>query len=111
MRPASLPALFNPWVLNRQQMKPDDEFLADNLTNYQVSKMAKLKLEYIWRDGYEPVANLRGKTKILEGDPDSLTLEDCGSMMIACLACSIKVSLRPACDSRPPYTTARRIPM
>jgi glutamine synthetase len=38
--------------------------------------MAKLKLEYIWLDGYEPVANLRGKTKILEGDPDKLTLED-----------------------------------
>jgi glutamine synthetase len=38
--------------------------------------MAKLKLEYIWLDGYEPVANLRGKTKIFEGDPDKLTLED-----------------------------------
>ena len=39
--------------------------------------MAKLKLEYIWLDGYTPVANLRGKTKIQEGDPDSLTLADC----------------------------------
>lgn len=39
--------------------------------------MAKLKLEYIWLDGYEPVANLRGKTKIIDGDPASLTLEDC----------------------------------
>ncbi|MEM7699604.1 MAG: glutamine synthetase, partial [Verrucomicrobiota bacterium] len=38
--------------------------------------MAKLKLEYLWLDGYEPVANLRGKTKILDGDPDSLTLAD-----------------------------------
>jgi len=38
--------------------------------------MAKLKLEYLWLDGYEPVANLRGKTKILEGDPDSLSLGD-----------------------------------
>lgn len=38
--------------------------------------MAKLKLEYLWLDGYEPVANLRGKTKIMEGDPDSLTLAD-----------------------------------
>ncbi len=39
--------------------------------------MAKLKLEYIWLDGYEPVPNLRSKTKILEGDADTLTLEDC----------------------------------
>lgn len=38
--------------------------------------MAKLKLEYIWLDGYEPVANLRSKTKIIEGDPATLTLED-----------------------------------
>ena len=38
--------------------------------------MAKLKLEYIWLDGYTPAANLRGKTKIMEGDPDSLTLAD-----------------------------------
>ena len=38
--------------------------------------MAKLKLEYLWLDGYEPVANLRGKTKIFEGDPDSLSLGD-----------------------------------
>ncbi|HTX20614.1 MAG TPA: glutamine synthetase beta-grasp domain-containing protein [Candidatus Aquilonibacter sp.] len=28
--------------------------------------MAKYKLEYIWLDGYEPVANLRSKTKILD---------------------------------------------
>ena len=28
--------------------------------------MAKFKLEYIWLDGYEPVPNLRGKTKIEE---------------------------------------------
>lgn len=39
--------------------------------------MAKLKLEYIWLDGYEPVANLRGKTKVLEGDPENFSLEDC----------------------------------
>tara|TARA_A100001015_G_scaffold318436_1_gene438324 strand:- start:746 stop:1765 length:1020 start_codon:yes stop_codon:yes gene_type:complete len=39
--------------------------------------MAKLKLEYIWLDGYEPVANLRSKTKIVEGDVDSFSLEDC----------------------------------
>ncbi len=28
--------------------------------------MAKYKLEYIWLDGYKPVANLRGKTQIKE---------------------------------------------
>jgi glutamine synthetase len=28
--------------------------------------MTKYKLEYIWLDGYEPVPNLRGKTKIVE---------------------------------------------
>ncbi|MEI6321714.1 MAG: glutamine synthetase beta-grasp domain-containing protein [bacterium] len=28
--------------------------------------MAKYKLEYIWLDGYEPVANLRGKTLVKE---------------------------------------------
>ncbi len=30
--------------------------------------MAKYKLEYLWLDGYEPVANLRGKTLIKEYD-------------------------------------------
>ncbi len=30
--------------------------------------MAKYKLEYIWLDGYEPVPNLRSKTKIAEFD-------------------------------------------
>src|ERR1700761_9586698 len=38
--------------------------------------MAKLKLEYIWLDGYTPIASLRSKTKIVDGD-DSLKLEDC----------------------------------
>ena len=28
--------------------------------------MAKYKLEYLWLDGYEPVPNLRSKTKIVE---------------------------------------------
>ncbi|MDX6474182.1 MAG: glutamine synthetase, partial [Gaiellaceae bacterium] len=28
--------------------------------------MTKYKLEYIWLDGYEPVPNLRSKTKIVE---------------------------------------------
>jgi glutamine synthetase len=39
--------------------------------------MAKLKLEYLWLDGYKPVPNLRGKTKVADGDPDSYTLADC----------------------------------
>ena len=30
--------------------------------------MAKYKLEYIWLDGYEPVPNLRGKTRVKEFD-------------------------------------------
>lgn len=37
--------------------------------------MAKSKLEYIWIDGYEPTANLRSKTKIV--DDFSGKLEDC----------------------------------
>jgi glutamine synthetase len=39
--------------------------------------MAKLKLEYLWLDGYEPVANIRGKTKIVEGDTATFALSDC----------------------------------
>jgi glutamine synthetase len=35
----------------------------------------KAKLEYIWLDGYEPVPNLRSKTKIVELDEEP-TLED-----------------------------------
>ncbi|OAM89605.1 glutamine synthetase beta-grasp domain-containing protein [Termitidicoccus mucosus] len=38
--------------------------------------MAKLKLEYIWLDGYTPIANLRSKTKIVEGDPAKFALDD-----------------------------------
>jgi glutamine synthetase len=30
--------------------------------------MAKLKLEYMWLDGYCPIANLRSKAKIVELD-------------------------------------------
>lgn len=30
--------------------------------------MAKIKFEYIWRDGYKPEANFRSKTKIIEMD-------------------------------------------
>jgi len=39
--------------------------------------MAKIKLEYIWLDGYAPVAFLRSKTKIVEGDINSFSLDDC----------------------------------
>ncbi len=38
--------------------------------------MAKLKLEYLWLDGYTPIASLRSKTKIVDGDPAKLSLED-----------------------------------
>jgi glutamine synthetase len=38
--------------------------------------MAKIKLEYVWLDGYQPVANLRSKTKLVDGDAGKLTLED-----------------------------------
>ncbi|HEX2100982.1 MAG TPA: glutamine synthetase beta-grasp domain-containing protein [Candidatus Synoicihabitans sp.] len=38
--------------------------------------MAKLKLEYIWLDGYTPVPNMRSKTKIIDGDPAKLSLND-----------------------------------
>jgi glutamine synthetase len=34
----------------------------------EVKTMEKFKLEYIWLDGYEPVPNLRGKTKIVAFD-------------------------------------------
>lgn len=38
--------------------------------------MSKIKLEYIWLDGYQPVAGLRSKTKIIDGDVASLKLAD-----------------------------------
>ncbi len=31
--------------------------------------MAKIKLEYVWLDGYKPTQNLRSKTKIVDLDP------------------------------------------
>ena len=37
--------------------------------------MARYKLEYLWLDGYEPVPNIRGKTKVVEFD-DFPTLEE-----------------------------------
>ena len=47
--------------------------------------MAKYKLEYIWLDGYEPVPNLRGKTKIEEFDelPDARGAARCGASTAA----------------------------
>lgn len=37
--------------------------------------MPKYKLEYIWLDGYQPVPNLRGKTRLSETEPTSI--DDC----------------------------------
>ena len=37
--------------------------------------MSKYKLEYIWLDGYEPVPNLRSKTKIVEFDGEPVLEE------------------------------------
>lgn len=39
--------------------------------------MAKLKLEYVWLDGYEPSPHLRSKTKVVEGDSATFSLADC----------------------------------
>ena len=38
--------------------------------------MAKVKLGYVWLDGYQPEPNLRHKTKIIDHE-GSVTLEDC----------------------------------
>ncbi|SVE35448.1 uncharacterized protein METZ01_LOCUS488302, partial [marine metagenome] len=35
--------------------------------------MSKIKAEYIWIDGYRPTANLRSKTKIVNGAVNQLT--------------------------------------
>jgi glutamine synthetase len=40
--------------------------------------MAKIKLEYIWLDGYTPTQNLRSKTKVEEHDDFKGTLEEIG---------------------------------
>ncbi|MDP0495526.1 MAG: glutamine synthetase beta-grasp domain-containing protein [Verrucomicrobiota bacterium JB024] len=37
--------------------------------------MTKYKLEYIWLDGYQPVPNLRGKTRLADKAPKSI--DDC----------------------------------
>lgn len=41
--------------------------------------MAKLKLEYVWLDGYEPTPHLRSKTKVVEGELATFSLSDCTS--------------------------------
>ncbi len=38
--------------------------------------MAKIKLEYIWLDGYEPTQNLRSKTKVEDHDDFQGTIEE-----------------------------------
>ncbi|MGB0896802.1 MAG: glutamine synthetase beta-grasp domain-containing protein, partial [Flavobacteriaceae bacterium] len=38
--------------------------------------MAKIKLEYIWLDGYKPTQNLRSKTKVEEHENFQGTLEE-----------------------------------
>ena len=40
--------------------------------------MAKVKLEYIWLDGYKPTQHLRSKTKVEEHDDFKGTLEEIG---------------------------------
>jgi glutamine synthetase len=40
--------------------------------------MAKIKLEYIWLDGYKPTQNLRSKTKVEEHDDFKGTLDEIG---------------------------------
>lgn len=39
--------------------------------------MAKLKLEYIWLDGYKPTQTLRSKTKVVDSSKFSGKLEEC----------------------------------
>ena len=41
--------------------------------------MAKIKLEYLWLDGYEPTQNLRSKTKVEEHENFQGTLEEIGN--------------------------------
>ena len=41
--------------------------------------MAKIKLEYIWLDGYKPTQNLRSKTKVEEHENFQGTIEELGN--------------------------------
>ena len=38
--------------------------------------MAKIKLEYIWLDGYHPTQNMRSKTKVEEHENFQGTIEE-----------------------------------
>jgi glutamine synthetase len=40
--------------------------------------MAKIKLEYLWLDGYFPTQNLRSKTKVEEHENFQGTVEELG---------------------------------
>ena len=40
--------------------------------------MAKIKLEYIWLDGYLPTQNMRSKTKVEEHENFQGTIEEFG---------------------------------
>ena len=40
--------------------------------------MAKIKLEYIWLDGYLPTQNMRSKTKVEEHENFQGTVEELG---------------------------------
>lgn len=39
--------------------------------------MIKIKLEYIWLDGYSPEPNLRSKIKVIEKETPEIKIEDC----------------------------------
>ena len=41
--------------------------------------MAKIKLEYLWLDGYKPTQNLRSKTKVEEHENFQGTIEELGN--------------------------------
>ena len=47
---------------------PESGITKDSEKQPTQNNMAKYKLEYLWLDGYTPVANIRGKTKIAEYD-------------------------------------------
>src|SRR6478672_6535188 len=54
---------------------PLEEWWAPFLWSETRRSVMKMKLEYIWLDGYEPTPNLRSKTKIVAFDAEP-TLED-----------------------------------
>src|SRR5208283_43387 len=54
---------FHTWF-RRRTNAPGRTGLSNN--NRSRIQMPKYKLEYLWLDGYEPVANIRGKTTLKE---------------------------------------------